>query len=116
MKNLFSLLAFVAILTFAGCTNDKKDDKAEAIPNTSDNAVNPETPAGTLAAAFVAKPHVCAADCKDGQHVYAHGEIGHTCTAACGTEHVCTDKCKEGVHMYAHGENGHTCTEECARM
>ena len=29
------------------------------------------------------KEHVCTAACKDGKHVYAHGEKGHTCTEAC---------------------------------
>ena len=31
------------------------------------------------------KEHVCTAACKDGKHVYAHGEKGHKCTAACHT-------------------------------
>ena len=29
------------------------------------------------------KEHVCTAACKDGKHVYAHGEKGHACTDAC---------------------------------
>jgi len=29
------------------------------------------------------KDHVCTAACKDGKHVYAHGEKGHKCTDAC---------------------------------
>ena len=29
------------------------------------------------------KDHVCTAACKDGKHVYAHGEKGHVCTDAC---------------------------------
>jgi hypothetical protein len=29
------------------------------------------------------KAHVCTAACKDGKHVYAHGEKGHVCTEAC---------------------------------
>ncbi len=29
------------------------------------------------------KKHVCTAACKDGKHVYAHGEKGHVCTAEC---------------------------------
>jgi predicted ester cyclase len=33
-----------------------------------------------------------------------------------GAEHVCTDKCKDGNHVYAHGEKGHVCTEECHKM
>ena len=29
------------------------------------------------------KAHACTAACKDGHHVYAHGEKGHHCTDAC---------------------------------
>ena len=29
------------------------------------------------------KDHVCTTACKDGKHVYAHGEKGHVCTDAC---------------------------------
>ena len=29
------------------------------------------------------KDHVCTSACKDGKHVYAHGEKGHVCTEAC---------------------------------
>ena len=29
------------------------------------------------------KAHVCTAACKDGKHMYAHGEKGHVCGAAC---------------------------------
>jgi len=31
----------------------------------------------------VLEDHVCTAACKDGKHVYAHGEKGHVCTDAC---------------------------------
>jgi len=31
----------------------------------------------------VLKEHVCTPACKDGKHVYAHGEKGHVCTDAC---------------------------------
>lgn len=27
--------------------------------------------------------------------------------------HVCTAACKDGKHMYAHGEKGHVCGPEC---
>ncbi|MBS1772428.1 MAG: hypothetical protein JST82_06195 [Bacteroidetes bacterium] len=30
-------------------------------------------------------------------------------------EHVCTAACKDGKHMYAHGEKGHTCTDACKK-
>lgn len=29
------------------------------------------------------KEHTCSAGCKDGKHVFAHGEKGHTCSAEC---------------------------------
>lgn len=31
-------------------------------------------------------------------------------------EHACTAACKDGKHMYAHGEKGHTCTKACKKM
>ena len=30
--------------------------------------------------------------------------------------HVCTSACKEGKHVYAHGEKGHVCGPECKKM
>jgi hypothetical protein len=30
-------------------------------------------------------------------------------------EHVCTSSCKGGKHMYANGEKGHTCTAACKK-
>lgn len=68
------------------------------------------------------KDHMCTAACKDGQHMYAHGEKGHACTADCMKmhageammkDHVCTAMCKDGKHMYAHGEKGHVCDPSC---
>jgi preprotein translocase subunit YajC len=29
------------------------------------------------------------------------------------TKHVCTEMCKDGKHVYKHGEKGHKCTKEC---
>jgi len=34
-------------------------------------------------AATAMKAHVCTAACKNGKHMYAHGEKGHVCTAEC---------------------------------
>ncbi len=31
-------------------------------------------------------------------------------------EHKCTDACKNGKHMYAHGEKGHVCGKACKKM
>ena len=68
------------------------------------------------------KDHVCTDACKDGNHVYAHGEKGHACSAECMKmhegdamlkEHVCTAACRNGEHVYAHGEQGHVCDATC---
>ena len=114
MKKLFPFLVLFAVLSFTACNNDKKADKSDA--KTDQKVDDATTTQSTKTASFVAKAHVCGADCKDGSHAYSHGEIGHTCTADCGMAHTCTAACKEGNHTYAHGEAGHTCTDECARM
>ncbi len=31
-------------------------------------------------------------------------------------KHVCTAACKDGKHVYAHGEKGHKCGPECKKM
>jgi hypothetical protein len=41
------------------------------------------TTASTSSKDMNTKAHVCTAACKDGKHVYAHGEKGHVCTDAC---------------------------------
>lgn len=76
--------------------------------------------------AMALKEHVCSAACVNGNHVYLHGEKGHTCTASCKKmdagsspmalkDHQCTAACKNGNHVYAHGEKGHTCTPACKK-
>lgn len=113
MKKLLSSLFILAALSFVACNNEKKDDKADTTEQKIDAPATPATPAGLTAAVA----HVCTDACKDGNHMYAHGDVGHTCTEACGTAHTCTDKCAGGAnHVYAHGEAGHTCTEECMKM
>lgn len=117
MKKVLPLLAFAAFLTFAACNNEKKTDDAttESADKVEDASKSQESPAST--AAFTVKAHVCGADCKEGNHAYAHGDIGHTCTEACGmAAHSCTEACKEGNHAYAHGDVGHTCTDACPAM
>lgn len=70
MKKVLSLVAAAAIFFTVACSNSKKEDKAKT-----------EEPAKTEMAE---KEHVCTDKCKDGNHVYAHGEKGHVCTAECG--------------------------------
>jgi len=110
MKKLFSSLVLIGALSFVACNNEKKADTAEK----TDGTEKVETSIAPAAMAVTA--HVCSAECKEGNHMFAHNEVGHTCTEACGAAHVCTDKCTDGNHMQAHGEVGHTCTEDCAKM
>lgn len=114
MKKILSLLVIFAALSITACKNEKKDDKSPSQPDAAQKVEDPSKPAQAQTAAVVA--HACGADCKDGQHAYAHNEVGHTCTEACGTAHVCGTKCKDGKHEYAHGEAGHQHTEECMKM
>lgn len=111
MKKLLALLVITGALFFVACNNEKKDDKAKTEDPGKIETTVKETPAATLVA------HVCTPEgCKDGNHTYAHGEEGHTCTDACLKDHNCTESCKDGNHMYAHGEKGHTCAEACKNM
>jgi hypothetical protein len=56
------------------------------------------------------KGHKCDARCM-AQHP-ATDSTGNTTTGAL-KDHVCTDACKNGNHVYAHGEKGHECTDAC---
>jgi hypothetical protein len=69
MKKL-SLLLVASAFVFAANAQDAKPAGTTAKATTT--AANPNTAA-----------HVCTAACKDGKHVYAHGEKGHVCTDAC---------------------------------
>ena len=110
MKKLLSLLMIAGTLFFVSCSNDKKDEKSKVAGEEKIESTVKESSKTTLAA------HVCADGCKDGNHSYAHGEEGHTCTEACLKDHSCTEACKENTHAYAHGEKGHTCGDACGKM
>lgn len=105
MKHVIATFAFVLCLATAGMAQNPTNAGTNQNPTATD------------------KPHVCTSACKNGQHMYAHGEKGHTCGKECkamnagkaaeGKPHVCTAACKNGQHMYAHGEKGHVCTAAC---
>jgi uncharacterized lipoprotein NlpE involved in copper resistance len=110
MKKMFALLALAGTLLFVSCNNEKKDDKSKVAWEEKIGNTVKEAPA-TLAA------HVCTDACKDGNHLYAHGEEGHTCSEACLKTHTCTEACKDGNHAYAHGEKDHVCASvDCGKM
>lgn len=54
--------------------------------------------------------HTCDATCK-AQHP-STDSTGNATTVSL-KDHVCTDACKNGNHVYVHGEKGHTCTDAC---
>jgi hypothetical protein len=123
MKKICIALLAVGLTGMIACKGkaeaEKKaeDTQKEAIgPTKVDDAPNPAN--ATMTAE---KEHACAADCKDGNHVYAHGEKNHTCGDACKKDgammhdHKCADQCKDGKHVYAHGEKDHACGEACSK-
>lgn len=111
MKKIFSVIAVASAVLLSACNNEKKEDKSKAEGGEKIEAPAQETPKATLAA------HVCTAECKDGNHLYVHGEEGHTCSEACMKSHSCTEACKDGGHVYAHGEKGHECSSvDCGKM
>lgn len=114
MKKILSLVVLFTALSVVACKNEKKGDKAETKTDAPQKVEDPAKSSGAQTAAAVTA-HSCSADCKDGNHAYAHNQVGHTCTDACGAAHVCKDQCKDGKHVYAHGEAGHTCTEDCMK-
>lgn len=83
MKKLFSLLAFAAIISMAACDNKKDENTNESKPAATETKPADNGTAKS-AEAMAEKDHVCTDKCKDGNHLYAHGEKGHTCTAECG--------------------------------
>jgi len=118
MKHLTILLVLVfAALSFS-LAQDKKADPQKSPKNVKKAMV------------MQLKDHVCTDACKEGKHVFKHGEKGHVCTSECKQaemnkqkkgpmslkEHTCTSACTEGNHSYLHGEKGHVCTEACKAM
>ncbi len=57
--------------------------------------------------------HKCDAACM-AQHPTADSTANTTTIAM--KDHVCTNACKDGNHVYTHGEKGHVCTEACKNM
>jgi hypothetical protein len=66
--------------------------KTNTAPKATETTQNPES---KKMADMNTKEHVCAASCKDGKHVYAHGEKGHTCGADCKKMMSKTHKAKK---------------------
>ncbi len=105
MKNLILLFAFTLSLGFANAQGGtqtpapaktettkaapakampaKPAETAKTMPAKTDAPKTMDKAADKKMADMNTKEHVCTAACKDGKHVYAHGEKGHTCTAAC---------------------------------
>jgi hypothetical protein len=114
MKKAILFLVLLASFSVAVNAQSSKSDKKKQAAKTEQAPL---------------KDHVCTDACHTSGHcVYAHGEKGHTCTAACAEtksatgqmelkDHVCTDACHtSGKCVPAHGEKGHVCTDACKKM
>jgi hypothetical protein len=112
MKKAIVFVILLASFSFAANAQSTKSDKNKQTAKTEQAPL---------------KDHVCTSACSNGNHVYTHGEKGHTCTAACAEtksatgqmdlkDHVCTSACNNGKHIYAHGEKGHVCTDACKKL
>lgn len=81
MNKILSTSLFCMLLAFTSCKDEKKEEKpAEKSTAPATQKVETgvkESPASTL------KIHTCSEQCKDGNHVYVHGEEGHTCSEEC---------------------------------
>jgi hypothetical protein len=101
MKKLM-LIAVIVGFAFAGNAQTTKKESKKQKAKTEQTAKKYECPkchmksdkAGNCAGCGVAmkevkmdempmKDHVCTSACKDGQHMYAHGEKGHVCGPEC---------------------------------
>ena len=70
MKKLFFIMAFYLGFATISFAQVKQETKKEA-------------PKKEQADQKTQKDHVCSAACKDGKHVYKHGEKGHVCSKEC---------------------------------
>lgn len=70
MKKLVLILA-VVVMCFAANAQVAKKETKKVAPKTEQTAL---------------KEHKCTPACKNGKHVYAHGEKGHKCTKDCKKE------------------------------
>ena len=64
--------------------------------------------------------HVCNKDCKEGNHCYRHGEIGHVCSMERMNQkhkkHKCNTECMSKKHCCKHGAIKHCCGEDHPMM
>lgn len=86
MKQIFALFLVGVIAVTTACKNEKKEDKPAA-PATETPAPAPQK-------------------VEQGMKESTHGEF---------RLHQCTENCKNGQHVFVHGEEGHVCSEECMK-
>lgn len=84
MKLILTLFLFTALAGATACKNEKKEDKpAPAETETKTPAPQKVDPGMKESTRGEFKVHSCTENCKDGQHVFVHGEDGHTCSEEC---------------------------------
>ena len=87
MKHIF--LALIVAGSLSACQSSSANPAHGEAGHQCDKecmAQHPATDSTANAATVALKNHVCTDACKDGAHVYAHGEKGHVCTEACKTK------------------------------
>lgn len=92
MKKVFLVVALAGFVFAANAQVAQKDSKQKKGKAKTEQ--------------MVMKDHVCTAACKDGKHMYAHGEKGHVCSEACNMD----------MKHAKHGQKGHVCTADCMKM
>jgi len=94
MKKLVLFCSFGLFVAFSASAQGTATGTSTPTPTTTAKPATTARPAQKAApvsspkpttetAPVVMKDHVCTVACKDGAHVYAHGEKGHVCGDAC---------------------------------
>ena len=99
MKKLMLIVAIVGFAFAANAQTTKKESKKEKSKT--------EANAAKYTCSKCGKTYAKAGNCC-GSPLTATKE-----TKMEMKDHVCTSECKDGKHMYAHGEKGHVCGPEC---
>ena len=104
MKNLLLLFAFTLCLGFV---NAQTTPTTTTTTTTTTKPVTTTTTTTKPAAKEQAKPATKPMDAAKPAAKPMDPKMGDMNTK----EHVCTPACKDGKHVYAHGEKGHVCTD-----
>lgn len=85
VKTFAAVLFMTGFLSTGAFAQDSKmDKKMDKMDSKMDKKMDKmDSKMDKMDSKMAMKEHKCTAACKDGKHVYAHGEKGHVCTDAC---------------------------------